>query len=153
MTEELSPFLISVIFIAVEVSVPPSLSSKLRLQIDSIVFDFNKTLRMCQANIEDNSFFIPKKYEFLRYVDLRVLISGEFASVHNLCISVIQDKASSIIHELSSLKAQSVTKKDSEGIDSLIAKLGDAPESIFFVEVQEDHIATGDLIGKIIHTE
>ena len=151
MTEEIPPFLISVIFIVAEVSVPSGLSPKLGSQIDSIVFDFNKTLRACQASIEDNSFFVPAQYEFIRYIDLQVLISGDFAKVHSLCSSVIQEKASSLIHILSTLRSQSLTNKDSIGIDSLIAKLRDAPDGSFFVEVQEEHIAAGALIGKTTH--
>ena len=152
MTEVLPPYLISVIFIVSEVTVPTGLSSKLRPQIDLIIFDFNKTLRRCQANIEDNSFFLPKQYEFLRYIDLRVLISREFATASELCNSVIKEKASSLIFILSTLKTSDLTEKDSEGIDSLIKKLGEAPESVFFVEVQEEHIAAGDLIGKTNQT-
>ena len=152
MTEELSPFLIEVFFVVDEVMVPLGLSSKIRPQISSIVFDFNKNLRACQAKIEDISFSLPKQIEFVRYIDLGVLISRDFAMVCELCNSKIQEKASSLILELSSLRFQGLTRKDSEGIDSLIVKFREAPASVFFVEVHENHIAVGDLIGKTIQT-
>jgi hypothetical protein len=150
MIEELPPYLISVIFIVSEVAVPSGLSSKIRPKIESIVLDFNKTLRSCQKNIEDISLFLPKQHEFFRFIDAGVLISSEFATVNRSCDSAIQEKASSCILELSALRTQALTKKDSEGIDLLIAKLGEAPENVFFVEVQQNHIAAGELIGKTI---
>ena len=150
MIEELPPYLIPVIVIVSEVAVPSSLSSKMRSKIESIVLDFNKTLRSCQANIDDISLYLPNQHEFFRFIDLGVLISREFATVNQSCDSTIQEKASSCILELSVLRTQALTKKDSEGIDLLISKLGDAPENVFFVEGQEKHIAAGELIGKTI---
>jgi len=152
MTEEFSPFLLSFIFIVEEVKVPLGLSSKIRLQVDSIFADFNKTLQKCQKNIEDISFFLPNKYDFVRYIDLGVLINREYAIVSELCNSTIQEKAPNVIIELSSIRLQKLTRKDIEAIDLLIAKLKDVPESVFFIELQNDHIAAGSLIGKTIQS-
>lgn len=152
MTDELPPFLIEVFFVVDEVTVPFGLSSKIGPQIVSIVSNFNKNLRACKAKIEDISFSLPKQIEFVRYIDAGVLISQDFAMLCDLCNSNIQGKASSLTLELSSLRFQGLTKKDSEVIDSLIAKFREAPASVFFVEVYENHIGVGDLIGKTIET-
>jgi len=150
MTEEFSPFLFSFILIVEEVKVPLGLSSKIRLQVDSIFADFNKTLRKCKKNMEDISFSLPNKYDFVRYIDVRVLISREYAKVSELCNSTIQKKLANVILELCSIKFQNL--KDVEIIDSLIAKLEGVSEKVFFVEFQDDHIAAGSLIGKTIQS-
>ena len=152
MTEDISPFLFEVFFIVTEITVSSVLSSKISTQIDSIVFDLNKTLRTCQANIEGVSFLLPEQIKYTRYIDVGVLIHGEFAMVSELCDSTIREKASSLIDELSSLKFQGLTRTDIDGIDSLIAKLRKAPGSVFFVELHGNHIGVGDLIGKTIQT-
>jgi len=147
MTEELPPYLFPIQVFVSEIQIPDGLSLKVLNLLKPIVFDFNRTLLISTAKIENISYSFVGRSE--RFIDIKTLITGKFSNAAEDANSMIKAKASLSLILLNDHKSALTAKSDSELLGALIDKLKSAPKGIFFTELYENgFLAAGSLLGK-----